>query len=662
MKTFTAQASIVLCLIAVAFHAETASAGTYQVGVAPPTVKVMIQGAAEGWPFEGWTADHYDLYLARGEHEAMQVVIMATDAFTNVSVAVSQPQETQGTGPLNGEANAWLVGHVDVYDWTGYTKDYPSYMANYKGWYADPLLTFTNSCSSINAGDRVAFWIDVSALREATAGDYVATITVTADNSPSTNVQLNIHVWDFELPLKASLPTMFSLNEYLTGINGGPRMVYGDEDWYTKGIAQQFYDLLLDRRMGGMHLYTRPDDAAVESYDNIVDWEARGSSAVDIKYLGKSNPARLDNVTDPALATLVSQLSGAGLLGMSYVYGYDEKGSSYFTAIYDMFNQVHVSYPGLRTMTTAKDPTFGTSPETSFLRPVIDIWVPQTDRYWQAAANQLRAEGKDMWWYVCTGPWRPYINLFVEYPAIEPRLLMGAMSYKYQTGGFLYYNISKWPAYDDEYSPLLEENDYMNVPITAGPYTAWYPLTNLNLVNWKGNNGDGSLFCAGPDGPIPTIRSENIRDGLEDYEYLKLLEDLVTTLQGGWPPPEQLAWISSAQQLLAVPSNLVASTTSFTRDPAALESYREQLAAAILTGTSLTFDRAPVDYDYDGDVDLSDFGYFQACISGDSIRQTDPNCQDAKLNNDYHVDSQDLAIFLSCMSGSGVPADPNCAE
>ncbi len=231
-------------------------AGSYQVGVAPPTVKVMIQGAAQGWPFEGTITNHYDLYLARGEHEAMQVVVIATDALTNARVTVSAPQEVHGAGPLNGEANAWLVGHVDVFDRSVYPIDYPAYMAGYHGWYPDPLLTFTNTCN-INAGDRVAFWIDVSTLREATAGDYVATITVTADNSPSTNVQLNIHVWDFQLPLKASLPTAFSFNETLTVDGGGPRSLYGS-DWVTKGIEQKFYDMVLDRRMGMTHLYGRP--------------------------------------------------------------------------------------------------------------------------------------------------------------------------------------------------------------------------------------------------------------------------------------------------------------------------------------------------------------------------------------------------------------------
>ncbi len=102
-------------------------------------------------------------------------------------------------------------------------------------------------------------------------------------------------------------------------------------------------------------------------------------------------------------------------------------------------------------------------------------------------------------------------------------------------------------------------------------------------------DGDGSLTCAGPEGPLPTIRMENIRDGLEDYEYLKLLENLVKAVQAAGPlTAEQIAWTNSAQQLLAVPSNLVGSLTSYTTNTAALENYRQELAMAILAGKALT--------------------------------------------------------------------------
>ena len=41
---------------------------------------------------------------------------------------------------------------------------------------------------------------------------------------------------------------------------------------------------------------------------------------------------------------------------------------------------------------------------------------------------------------------------------------------------------------------------------------------------WKnGGAGEGFLYYPGPQGPIPSIRSERLRDGLEDYEYFRLI-------------------------------------------------------------------------------------------------------------------------------------------
>jgi hypothetical protein len=67
------------------------------------------------------------------------------------------------------------------------------------------------------------------------------------------------------------------------------------------------------------------------------------------------------------------------------------------------------------------------------------------------------------------------------------------------------------------------------------------------------------------------------------------------------------------------------------------------------------------DFDHDGDVDQLDFGHLQACFSGNTIPQADPACADALLDDDSDVDRDELRIFLGCLSGPGVPADPACA-
>jgi hypothetical protein len=65
------------------------------------------------------------------------------------------------------------------------------------------------------------------------------------------------------------------------------------------------------------------------------------------------------------------------------------------------------------------------------------------------------------------------------------------------------------------------------------------------------------------------------------------------------------------------------------------------------------------DVDGDGDVDMTDFAYVQACRT--SAGQTLPiTCQDADFDNDGDVDANDIQTLVDCLSGAHVPAAANC--
>lgn len=71
---------------------------------------------------------------------------------------------------------------------------------------------------------------------------------------------------------------------------------------------------------------------------------------------------------------------------------------------------------------------------------------------------------------------------------------------------------------------------------------------------------------------------------------------------------------------------------------------------------------APGDFDEDCDVDQTDFGHLQACLTGTGIPVTDPNCQNADLDNDESIDHDDMQIFIGCVSGANVCGDIYCAN
>jgi hypothetical protein len=60
-------------------------------------------------------------------------------------------------------------------------------------------------------------------------------------------------------------------------------------------------------------------------------------------------------------------------------------------------------------------------------------------------------------------------------------------------------------------------------------------------------NGEGQLVYPGPEGEIySSVRLENFRDGMDDYEYLYKLKELLSKYEGNMTDPE----LKSYRQLL----------------------------------------------------------------------------------------------------------------
>ncbi len=67
------------------------------------------------------------------------------------------------------------------------------------------------------------------------------------------------------------------------------------------------------------------------------------------------------------------------------------------------------------------------------------------------------------------------------------------------------------------------------------------------------------------------------------------------------------------------------------------------------------------DFDGDGDVDQTDFGHLQTCLSGPNVAQMEADCFDTRLDADQDVDSDDLGLLLNCYSGANLTANGACA-
>ena len=94
--------------------------------------------------------------------------------------------------------------------------------------------------------------------------------------------------------------------------------------------------------------------------------------------------------------------------------------------------------------------------------------------------------------------------------------------------GFLYWCVCWWRGL---VGPATGEPHFPDVPIVLKDRSS--TLVDLGV------NGDGILVWPGPDmTPYPSLRLEVVRDGIEDYEYLALLERCIEI---AGPRPDLLA-------------------------------------------------------------------------------------------------------------------------
>ena len=236
-----------------------------------------------------------------------------------------------------------------------------------------------------------------------------------------------------------------------------------------------------------------------------------------------------------------------GLQKFAYLYGFDERQKEYYKGIDDLWRKLRADFPDIPVMTTAmmyrdmaKNPT---NPPPYTL--TTDWYCPLTSVYKPELSAELRKQGKQVWWYTCCGPTHPYANMAsLEYPWIEGRIL-GWMTHLYRADGFLFWHVNYWHG-----NPCLDESDTF--------FPTWHTYSGLHMP------GDGIFLYPGTEHVLPSIRLAQVRDGVEDYEWLQLA-----------------AAKAGAAKADAESRKLIESMTKFTRDPVALRAARTRLANLI---------------------------------------------------------------------------------
>ena len=233
----------------------------------------------------------------------------------------------------------------------------------------------------------------------------------------------------------------------------------------------------------------------------------------------------------------------------------------------DRCDMIHAYCPGLICL-------FGGSTPREELIGYVDAWDPQTGgKSHYSFANdkkpenvaKAQARGERFYWYVAAGPAYPYMNVQLEDPLIGSRLFFW-LSWKYGATGFEYYCYNIWKRGEN-----LRGKDGKKFPAVPWVADGW-------SKGWA-SNCDGMLYYPGPNGSLASsLRFENLRDGIEDWESCYVLRDYLGALKKtGRSKP----LVAAAEKALALPEDLVKDMIVYTFDPQKIYKQRRAVGDAI---------------------------------------------------------------------------------
>ena len=376
-----------------------------------------------------------------------------------------------------------------------------------------------------DAEQNYPIWLEVRVPAGTPPGDYSAPVSVhTAGGDLSAELQL--HVWGFDLPVQQHLRTSTTIyGPY--GWRDDIKTWYGDMSYaqFINEWRPRIVDLLGRYRLCPSTLRHLPlswdktqqkvilrDTAEFERF--VESYLAMGHRFDGMpvpfffdrkSFLGaRKGTAEYLRRIGEAYRLAAQYLEPKGWLDDCYVYCVDEVVVHKHTTRRDLnllnqvFDTIHGAHPNIR--------LFGAETPSPLLRG-IDIWCMNIGSFDTDVLAEQHARGNSVWWY--NGYTDPRPGMRIHARGVDHRVLFW-MNYKYGIDGYLIWTVNKWLN-----NPWEQPNPWAK----KAPY---------------GDNcaGDHYLLYPNPDGTVsPSLRLAMARDGLEDYEYHWLLENLAEALR-----------------------------------------------------------------------------------------------------------------------------------
>ncbi len=516
--------------------------------------------------------DSIKVFGIRGEIISGQCIIISKKNLGNVSIELS-PLRNQNSGQvLSATAiQSDFVGYVPL---TTNTPNQPVSVLSRPAPAKYPDYLMAENQIIVPKGIYQPIWITINIPVNAGAGTYVGSLIVKSLQGDQ-SIPITLSVYPFNIPSERHLKVVewYTTEEFERF--HGIKEIYS-EAWFS--MLKTYAENMVSHRQNvfSVHMNSieirRSADGKFEfdfsRFDQIaqvfwntgkMDWLETGfltkfgdgewfSTEISLKDIevtdsetGKKVSLPGEEIVPYLLPAFESHLRQKGWLNKTLFHVKDEPSIHNAISWMEMSSYMHKYAPDLKRIDAI---------ETTLLLKDIEIAVPKLDALgvWYDSFMEWQQDGNELWFYtvgIYQGSFFP--NKTIDMPLIDSRILHW-LNYRYDATGYLHWGWNQW-----------DENLYQEVGMHVGDAWHVYPVK---------------------DGVLNSLRWEQMRNGIQDYEYFWLLEDKIRDLKDSLG--SRFAWIDPKHRSKEIAGRMVTSLSEHSEDPQVLYAAKKEILEELL--------------------------------------------------------------------------------
>ncbi len=381
-------------------------------------------------------------------------------------------------------------------------------------------------------------WVDIFVPKGTSGGKYTGTITVSQNGEPLKTIKVDLEVYDFSLPDETSLITYMNVSRsQLAGFYNK-----SSESEEIDKLTQTYYELLYANRMEPWFNDMLTPDVIVKGNKVELKFDEKRymyymNELKTKRVLLHAFPGNLERqITAEPFSNNFNQIVKSYL---SQVEAYFKKHGWGDRLVFNspvdeprsleeyentrkwgsLVKESTSNVPFLitRTPVPPKD-----NPEWGTFQGYVDNYSIHGNHMSDPQLGQVikeeKAKGGEITWYISCDQRYPQPNYFIDAPAMD-LVMVPWITARYDMDGILYWGLNFWSQTTD---PWIDANTYLSGFLCSGGWilngegSLWYPGDHTERYTGQPN----------VDGPVSSIRFELLREGIEDYVYLTMLEQL----------------------------------------------------------------------------------------------------------------------------------------